>query len=616
MEFTIDFGSMPLGGKAAADQPLFASIDGRVASLGGDEVTFYDPDADRSHVMTTQVLQAMDLCREFQPMERHVQNVCAQLPNMQGQQSAVKRVLESLATRGLLVSDDAWLQRLQRAPDSTPAPVSGLFVRACDRPQQLKSLLTSLTSRPELAQPMERLVVVDDSRTPAAVAEHAAALAEFAAQWPRPVHHVTPALWRELVAEAQAAAPACAASLGALLLHDPSYRGKRGGGQGRNLITLLAAGSRYLLLDDDNRFPLKRHPEGRTTLGTDATAWAVRTFADHASALAAGDEDAAGVAAQLDLCGASLGELLKRGAIAMDRRALLGLAPSREPLLRADARVALTINGHVGGSCSAGLNWLLLLDQASRAGYAVDDASYQARRGDASVWFGCRSFSLSRLANFTPFAVDNARLMPCTSPFGRSEDALFNALVALSDSRAMHLHVPWAIGHLPEDGRDRTGLLGKPEVPGINTVLTELVGHVAADLYADDEAPRFALMAARLEELVHGSDSTLVAYLREFFAYRRSTLISSLQRIAQDGPMPAALRADIAAQISANGQAIIERGTLQFADLPESSTTADSVAQFRREAGVLAQGLRDWPLAWELALAQRDRWLERARVAR
>src|SRR5690606_6055543 len=113
-----------------------------------------------------------------------------------------------------------------------PAPVSGLFVRACDRPSQLKGLLASLLARPALAGPLERLVVVDDSRNAAAVAEHAAALAEFAARWTQPVHHVTPSLWRDLTAEAQAETPAQAATLAAMLQHDPGYRGKRGGGQG------------------------------------------------------------------------------------------------------------------------------------------------------------------------------------------------------------------------------------------------------------------------------------------------------------------------------------------------------------------------------------------------
>lgn len=612
--FSIDFGTVA-STPAPDSVPLFAAVNGRVASLGGDEAVFHDPATDRSHVMTTQVLQALNICREFLPMDRHVQNVCAQLPNMQGQSAAVRRVLDSLATRGLLVSDDAWLQRLQQAPKSDPAPVSGLFVRACDRPSQLKALLASLLARPMLAGPLQRVVVVDDSRNAAAVAEHAAALAEFAARWPQPVHHMTPSLWRGIAEEAQSALPAQAASLAAMLLHDPAYRGKRGGGQGRNLITLLAAGSRYLLLDDDNQFPLHRHPEARDQLSVGDAAWAIRTFADHTSAVAAGTEDTDALQAQLGICGAHLGELLQRGAVKLDRNALRGLAPSRDLILRGDARVALTVNGHRGGSCSGGINWLLLLEPVSRAGYATDDASYLAHRADPSVWFGCNTFSPSRVANFTPFAVDNCRLMPCTSPFGRGEDSVFNALVAVSDSLAVQLHMPWAIGHLPEAGRDRSSQIGKPELLSINTVLTELIGHVAADLYADDVAPRLAFMAARMDELAQGSDTTVISYLREYLVYRRSALVSGLQRIGHpDNPMPAALRNDIKAQLNANGQAMIERGALTLADTPDLVTSADCAAQFRHESRVLAQGLRDWPAAWDYALTRREAWLERARV--
>jgi hypothetical protein len=613
--FSIDFGTVASTAPKADDAPLFAAVNGRVAGLGTDEAVFHDPATDRSHVMTTQVLHALNLCREFLPMDRHVQNVCTQLPGMQGQQAAVRRVLDSLATRGLLVSDDAWLQRLQQAPASAPGPLSGLFVRACDRPNQLKALLASVLAQPALAPALQRLVVVDDSRSAAAVSAHAALLADFAARWPLPVHHLTPALWRELVAEAQQALPAAAASLAALLLHAPAFRGKPGGGQGRNLITLLAAGSRYLLLDDDNQFPLRRHPEFRDRLAIGEAAWAIRTFADHAAAMAAGEEDAAALETEIALCGAHLGELLQRGLLKLDRAALHGLAPSRDLILRGDARVALTVNGHRGGSCSAGFNWMLLLDPPARAGLAPDDQAYLARRADPSVWFGCNTFSPARHAQFTPFAIDNTRLMPCTSPFGRNEDSVYNALVALGDSRAVQLHVPWAVGHLPEAGRDRTALVDQVESPGVNIVLTELIGHVGADLYASEPAQRFAFAAARMDELSQGSDATLISYLREFLVYRRSTLVSGLQRAGHpEVPMPSAMRSDLKTQINVNGQAIIERGALRLGGMPEGATPAEQVAQFRHETGVLAQGLRDWPAIWDLALTRREAWLERARV--
>ena len=74
----IDYGTMKIApapapaaaaaAAAAAGAPLYASVEGRVASLANGEVLFYDPATDRNHVMTAQVLQALSLCRQFQPM--------------------------------------------------------------------------------------------------------------------------------------------------------------------------------------------------------------------------------------------------------------------------------------------------------------------------------------------------------------------------------------------------------------------------------------------------------------------------------------------------------------------------------------------------------------------
>jgi len=614
MNFNFDFGTLPVD-RQSANMPLFASVEGRVAPLGEDEAIFYDPATDRSHVMTHQVLESLNLCREFQPMDRHVQVVCETLPNMKGQQSAVRRVLDSLAARGLMISDDAFALRLGQAPASEPAAVAGLFVRACDRPAQLRALTDSMRGREASLAPAERLVVVDDSRDAAAVATQASALRDFSADWKQPVHHLTPSLWKDLVAEMVAELPEHAAVLDNLLQHDPRFRGRSGGGQGRNLITLLAAGSRYLLLDDDNLFPMHRHPEGRQELGLGESAWAVRTYPDHDSALQSGTADEDAVARHLELCGRQLGELIGEKGIRLGREQLRGMAPSLNPLLRADARVSMTVNGHRGGSCSAGINWLLLLDARSRAGYATSDERYLALRGDPAVWFGCAAFQPVNLAAFTPFAVDNSRLMPCTSPYGRGEDAVFNALAALADGAAVQLHVPWAVGHRPEHGRDRTALINRADMTDISQCISEFIGHVANDVYAADPAVRFALMAARLEDLAGGTDSAVVSYLREYLAYRRSTLVASLQAIdkaADDAP--AALRSDIRSHIEANGRAILERGLPRFAGWPEDATPADCAANFRREALALAAGLRAWPEIWKLALARRESWLERARL--
>lgn len=615
MDFKIDLGSLTPPAPAA-DPPLYAAAEGRIAGLGNDEAVFYDPDSDRSHVMTAQVLQALTLCRDLQPMDVHVQRVCQQIPALQKQPQAVKRVLEGLASRGLMLNDDALLLRMNRAEPAQPAPVGGLFVRACDRPNQLARMLEGFAAEPASLQAAERLVVVDDSRDPASQAEQRRLLEGFAVGSAVPVHGLTAERAESLAAELGRELPEHADSLRALLLADPGYSGRRGGGQGRNLITLLSAGSRYLLLDDDCYLPLFRHPEGTEELGFGDAAWGVRSFASREAAVAAGTPIAHAIEQHLALCGHRLGELVgDQRPIGMRRNALRGAVPGLDPSFRGNGRVALTLNGHRGAPGGAGIAWQLILDAQSRAGYASDDAHYRALRGDVPVWFGFRRFRVQRQAKFTPFAIDNGVLTPCTSPFGRGEDAVFNALVALGDGDALQLHVPWAVAHQPEDARDRTPLFAEPDTPDVNHCLFELIGHVASDLYATDPAPRYRLMAERLRELAAGSDATVISYLREYLAYRRSSLISELQRVLQaGGALPKGLIEDLNAQIQINARAIFERRAPRLGGWPEQASAEQCAALFRKEAITLANGLEAWPAAWEVARAHRERWLAETQV--
>jgi hypothetical protein len=309
-----------------------------------------------------------------------------------------------------------------------------------------------------------------------------------------------------------------------------------------------------------------------------------------------------------------MGELLARGQIRLQRADLLGRMPSVEPLLRGELRVAMTVNGHRGGSCASGVSWLLLLDPQARAPLLQNEATYRSLRGDPAVWFGCASFASTRLAQFTPFAVDNSLLMPCTSPFGRSEDAVFNALASALHPDTVQLHVPWSIGHRPEQGRDRSALYAQPDTPDLNQCLADLVARSGEQIHAQHPEDRLLAVAARIEDLAAGSERALVTYLGEFLAYRRSTLISHLQQvIAASKDVPDWFFGDLRSQVEANGRAIIERGPPRFAGWPEQIANADIAQRFREQALALARGLRAWPALREAAARRSEAFLASCR---
>jgi hypothetical protein len=613
MEFRIDYGNINLPQHFAADLMLYASIDGRASSLANGEVVFYDPERGHQHIMTIEVLQAMDACREFRSLEEHIQGVLKALPELKGQAEAVRRVLRGLIDRGLLVSDQEFLARFSQASVQAPDGPVDVYIRACDRPEQLRRLLASLIEYEARFERRLRYVLVDDSVQEESLRRHAELLREFSEASHCTVEHVERERWQRIVTGLCAALPESARALTAMLVRDTGFAGRRGGGIGKNLITLLSAGRRYLLLDDDFVFRMRRHPDFVPGLAFDARANAIRTYADQASALGAGTElEHDPVADHLDACGSTLAQLARRRGCELGREQLRGLAPGRHSALRPDARAALTVNGHRGASGAGGLAWLYLLDAPGRAGLLRDRDTYLTSLGDPQVWFGTRAHLVSQPGNFTPFAVDNRQLRPCTSPFGRSEDALFGALVHWSDPGAFELSLPYSIGHLQEARRDRGSALNHPETPDINVCLAELARDAQGDLYAQAAPQRLAMYAARLEDLSAASDRDIAAYLAEFLAYRRSALVEQLQAAAErSSDAPLYWGADLRQVVEANGKALIEPGAPRFAGWAEDADTATCASQFRHEAETLARGLRAWPAAWEAASGLGQSWQER-----
>src|SRR5690606_38531517 len=170
---------------------------------------------------------------------------------------------------------------------------------------------------------------------------------------------------------------------------------------------------------------------------------------------------------------------------ALDTAALRGLSPSRTPMLKGDAFVASTVNGHCGDPGSGKLTWLFLLDEAARAEFTSSRERYLDTLANPGAWYGARRYMLSDSANFTAFGIDGTRIMPCTTPHQRGEDALFGGLVRMMYPNSVALNLPYAIGHRQEGKRDRGDWLDEPESPGMAICLAELAKNLGGDLRSE-----------------------------------------------------------------------------------------------------------------------------------
>jgi hypothetical protein len=585
------------------DAPRYASQDGLVASLSNNECVFQVKRSAETHVMTYQVLQAMDQCREFRTLDEHAARIMTTLPALGAQREGVRRVLDNLVERELLVGDGAWLQRLVSAPARESAPLRAVFIRACDRPDQLERLLGSLTDYERQVQANRHYVLIDDSTTAAAVDPHRDLLREFARATGCKLTYVGRAEQERLVQNLAKAVPGAAAILPDLLLR-PEVAQRFGGGRAWNIALLLSAGARLVLLDDDQCLPLRRLDEARPGLDPDPAAIGSAHFHRNIEeALGAGHAIAEDpFELHLEAAGQSLGTLAAGERYAIGREALRDLSLSRIDHLRGEAVVLGTLNGSLGSARTESGIWLYQLDAASRAELCADRDSYLRNVEAGSVWHGRPQARASMSVGFTPFALDNSELLPCTNAQGRGEDLLFSAVTRLIRPDALFLELPVAMGHVQESPRKRSPRTLGPHTPRFNHFVANFVQRQLPEFLAEAPARRLDLLAANLRDVAAASETSRINLLREYLGFVRADVIERMQQnyeAARDAPIY--WQADVRTIIEANGRALVGSAPPRLDDWDESANDRACADALRDEANALAGAWEAWPALWEHA---------------
>ncbi|HEU4664813.1 MAG TPA: hypothetical protein VFS55_12370 [Dokdonella sp.] len=590
--------------------PLYASEDGVVASLSNNECIFQVKRSGETHVMTFQVLQALDQAREFRTLDEHVARILATVPGLTSQRDDVVRVLDSLVKRRLLVADRAFLDRTEKASAREPAPLRAVFIRACDRPDQAAQLLASLADYERRHRANRHYVLVDDSSSRDAANRHRDLLREFARATGCKLTYIGAAERERLVEKLARAVPKAAPVLPALLVG--GERGHFGGGRGWNLALLLSAGARAILLDDDHRLPLRRLDDAREGLDPNPSGMVTtRFYRNIENALGAGEE-VEGDPFELHLAAAGhpLGAVVGQRRYAIDAAALRGLTLSRLDHLYGDAPILATHHGAYGSSRSESGQWLYQLSAEDRAEFARDRDSYLRNVEMASIWYGYRQARASGVANFTPFALDNSVLLPCTNPLGRGEDALFSRVTELCHSGALMLELPVAVGHVQETQRKRSPTTLAAHTPRFNYFVADFIRTRLPEFSAEEPAQRLELLAAHLRDVAGASEQGRVRQLQEYLAYARADLIERLQAQYDGAPdAPIYWQADVRSIIEANGRSLITPGVPRLGDWPENIDAAGCARRLRDETLELAGFYEAWPALWNCAREQGERLL-------
>ncbi|HEX7917675.1 hypothetical protein [Rudaea sp.] len=615
MSYQFNYTLPPLNAaapKADPNAPTYASEDGMVASLSSQECIFQIRRTGEPHVMTFQVLQAMDQCREFRTLDEHVARIQSTQPALASKRDDVKRVLESLVQRQLLISDAGFVERLGTSSAIAQAPMRAVFIRACDRPQQLAHLLTSLAEYERRFRAGRRYVLLDDSVLQASINEQRDLLREFARTTGCKVHYIGHAERTKIVDKLAREFPQSKATIQNLLVRDKGAGTQRfGGGRGWNMALLLSAGSRFALLDDDLRLSLKRPPFAQAGLDPNPSPPMEAAFlANMEEAFGYGEDvDQDPFALHLDACGQMLGTLT-RSAYPLSRQALRGMNLSRLELLNEPSRVIATQVGTYGSARTENGLWLYRLEGRSREEFWRERASYLRNTEAQHVWFGVAQAQAKEVTGFTPFTFDNSRLLPCTNSLGRGEDSLWSALARYADPDAIVLELPEAIGHVQESQRLRSGLTRGAFVPRVNMFLRDYV-HRQFGLYkSSDPGQRLHLLADVLRDLSGATEAERISNLREYMSFIRADLIDRMQhQIEAATEAPVYWQADARAIVESNAKALLAKAPPRLAEWPEDIDAAGCAKALASEMNSMADALEHWPALWRHAAEQGEKLL-------
>jgi len=598
--------------RSAADAPLYAAAPLDAHPLGSDQFVVRERESGRTAVLAANVLQALQACAAFAPIERHVQNVCARFGGLHGQESAVRGVLQDLAQRGLLLRADAWLDALRAAPAASAAPFRTLIIRTCERPRALSALLDSLRDHALRWRSGHRYVLVDMSRDPQAVALNREALAAFAASSGCAVAHFDRARQTRHLQELVDALPEHAEGLGHLLGDCGAELGYHGDyGVSLNWMHLLGAGERYALLDDDHLFPLRWHPHWKPGLQLLDQAETPAFFASVDEALGSGREsDTDPLAAHSALCGATLSQLLSAPSTRIDTAALAGLAPAALPRLGPQGRVTASTHGHRGDTCAMGLLWLLSLPAGARPAAFASHHAYAAAMQRPAVAQVSSRFRRLDSCGVTPFMIDGSQLMPAVPPRGRGEDGVFCAQLGCVHREGMLVELPLGIGHRRPAPPDRSGYTHSPITPALAHVLAEQLRQAARGLAGADPTLRLRATAALLQSMASVSDAEAAEFLKSSLIELRAGAIHGLRHALQDAPTPPPHWAlDQTTLIEANGRALLDDAPARFAEWPADTDAQTGAGIWKGYLSRYASGLHGWPDAIGIARARAPAWI-------
>lgn len=546
------------------------------------------------------VLNAFDRFRSF---PEHREAARQALTGAGLSNAASDGIVEDLFRAGLMVSARDWLTQISPpgpdpGPDPAPDPAQAgpwvLMLTTCDRPDRFERLLESLV--PHLATvdpPPEQVLISDDSRDADARERNRERVLAWLADPGVPVDYwdrARRAVWSRGLAQRF---PASAGAIRWLLDPGAFAEAAQTFGQVRNLTTLLAAGRRYLTIDDDCILNARARPDAGKALRVQARGRDERPYPDvDALWRATADAGVNPLAAHLVVLGQSLRSAFAARGDAWEAAGWLREAdPATLTHLDAQARVGATGNGMLGDPGSTDM-----LGFYAAAGDTVEERSaFMQRAVDAgrlqrTFCTVCPqpTFTLGGRLISPVLGLDNRQPVPCVPPTGRgsNDDVLGTVLQGLLPHLG-HFDFAWALPHRADAPAPwiRPQPLAERPRPAPESQLNDAIQQAAAELSGSGPDARMQELVDHFRTRARESDVALRAYVDESIARALTLRRQMCEPNRQDARVQGPMREDLE-QYIANLETEL---ATPFVPGPEW------LQIFRAQCEAYAQGLALWP---------------------
>jgi hypothetical protein len=581
---------------------LYAADEGMVAQLSSQECMIQNPRTHERSVMTLEVFQALDQCKEFATLDDHQKAIHGALADLRGQEEATRRVLAGLVERGLLQSAEQILGSYASTPARRLAPLGPIFILAEDRPEGLARCIDSLIKGGDADLDRLPIVVLDGSRSQAAREANRRVVDERRRD--AGLRYLGNSERAAFIARLQGQMKAQAAALTWLLGEDEAPTR----GQLFNWMLVLASGHRAVVFDDRQYLPQREMPGAAGGIDLVHSQQREAWFYTPDQPIPAQEANLAD--GRLGhVAGSYLGESLGRcistpGRLHLAAEALRGAALPAMRAFDPRGRVAAIVEGSVGSLESPHNIWLYQLDRGSRDRFWASRESYLRLFEGDQVCHGVRRARAGLHSVYQPSAVDLSSLPGFAMPgAGTRVGPSFGVLTRFFDPESVVLHTTTAIGSQWQPPIKRSEAARKPFTPNSASFFTDHLQARAGECRASGAVDRANYLAALMDDLAASASDALQSELATYLTYKRADLVSELQRRLEAAGTQAPIywEADLREIIQATSKELTRNGTARLGEWPDSLDAAGAAERLRTETRQLAAAVRAWPAAFELA---------------